>query len=355
MSTLEIFLKLLRIALWQTPEKLPEKMSEHMTLNVMRGAEEQAITGLVLGTLLQQPVAIPEKQHMQCLVLLTKLKQTNEDLNEGVRLLTELFDEKNIDYVIVKGQAVGAYYPTPEMRVGGDIDYYCDEQNLPMAQKTVRETWGVDDSQCIANHHVQYEYKGLIYEGHFSLTSFFCKKNNRYWQQLVDHDEGCIVVIGGREVKTLSPTIHTVLVFVHLFGHILQQGIGLRQFCDLAVLLHYCHEDIDYERLREILQRLGMERPYRAIGSILIDFIGMPKEDLGYEPIDKDRKYVERLKDIVLSRGNMGHVNLRYPNVGWKHSLELATIKIIHFFKLAPLAPAYSIRWMWYELIKKFI
>lgn len=59
-------------------------------------------------------------------------------------------------------------------------------------------------------------------------------------------------------------------------------GVGLRQFCDMAVMLHYAKGDIDMCALRADLQTLGMEKAWRACGSILVDYLALPEEELGY-------------------------------------------------------------------------
>jgi hypothetical protein len=157
------------------------------------------------------------------------------------------------------------------------------------------------------------------------------------------------------EVRALSPTLHTLFIFIHLYSHLIGVGVGFRQFCDLAVMLHACREEIDHDRLRGMLRTLGMERAFRAVGCILTESLGMPAEDLGYALSDKDRRYAQRLFAIVRYRGNMGHYNKRYGFSGWRHSIEAAGIKISHFMKLWPLAPAYSCRWIAFELTKKIL
>lgn len=361
MTTIELFLKLVRNALWRTEEELPDELSANMAANILRGGREQGLAGLVFDALSRNKVRVPEEQYLEMMVLLMKVKQSNEEANEGLRRLKELFDERHINYVVVKGQAVGAYYPTPALRLSGDIDYYCDAKNFTKAQEAVREAWGIEADANGSLCHIHYDYKDVVYEGHFALTQFYSKKMDRYWQQWVDGDINAddndtphyYVNVDGMEVPTLSPTMHTLFVFVHLYSHLKGLGVGLRQFCDLAVMLHACRKEIDHVRLHDMLKTLGMERAFRAVGCILTDCLGMPEQDLGCDLTDKDRRYARCLLDIVKYRGNMGHYNKMSGSSGWKHNIESAAIKVSHFMKLWPLAPAYSCRWIAYELTKK--
>lgn len=358
MTTIELFLKILRNALWQTDEELPEEISANMAANVIRGGREQGVVALVIDALVRNNIKIPEEQLLEYRVLLMMVKRNNAKTNEGLRRLKKLFDERGIDYVVVKGQAVGAYYPTPTLRQAGDIDYYCDTRNFPKAQEAIREAWGIEAETNGSLCHIHYEYQDVTYEGHFALTRFYSKKVNRYWQQLVDEDVKVNVNVNVNDneklhVRTLSPTMHVLYVFIHLYSHLLGLGIGFRQFCDLAVLLHACHQEIDHNRMHEILRTLDMERAFRAVGCILTDSLGMPAQDLGYQLTEKDRRYANRIFNIVRYRGNMGHYNKKNGFSGWRHNIESTGIKLSHFFKLWPLAPAYSCRWITYELTKK--
>lgn len=360
MTTIELFLKILRNALWQTDEELPEEISANMAANVIRGGREQGVIALVIDALVRNNIKIPEEQLLEYRVLLMMVKRNNAKTNEGLRRLKKLFDERGIDYVVVKGQAVGAYYPTPTLRQAGDIDYYCDAKNFPKAQEAIREAWGIEAETNGSLCHIHYEYQDVTYEGHFALTRFYSKKVNRYWQQLVDEDVKVNVNVNDNvndneklHVRTLSPTMHVLYVFIHLYSHLLGLGIGFRQFCDLAVILHACRQEIDHHRMHEILRTLGMEQAFRAVGCILTDSLGMPAQDLGYQLTEKDRRYANRIFNIVRYRGNMGHYNKKNGFSGWRHNIESTGIKLSHFFKLWPLAPAYSCRWIAYELTKK--
>lgn len=48
--------------------------------------------------------------------MLMKVKQSNEKMNEGLRRLKELFVGPGVDFMVVKGQFVGTYYPKPMLR-----------------------------------------------------------------------------------------------------------------------------------------------------------------------------------------------------------------------------------------------
>ena len=70
MTTLELFLKLVRNALWLSEEELPEELSANMAANILRGAKEQGLLGVVIDALIRNKVKMPEEQHLEAMVLI---------------------------------------------------------------------------------------------------------------------------------------------------------------------------------------------------------------------------------------------------------------------------------------------
>lgn len=344
---------LLREALWRSVEPIPPDLSSVETECLFTLAEQQAVSGLVIDAIIRHDVKIPQQWVFEAVGILEQIKQQSKAINEGAVQLNKLMSENGISYVIVKGQVVASKYPDPLLRQSGDIDYYCDSKYFPVSQEAIKKHWGIEPERKESDLHVHFDYQDVTYEGHFLLTSLYSKKRHRYWQQLLDNDGGDTVSIDGHDIKTLSATTHTLYVFIHLYSHLLALGVGLRQFCDLAVLLYYCKEQIDMDALRRHLCELGLERAYKACGCILVDQLGLSQENLGYTLSDLDRKYGEKILAVVMYRGNMGHYNKRGGFSGWKHKVEALGIKVSHFMKFMPLAPEYSRGWLWHEIVRQ--
>jgi hypothetical protein len=351
----KLFFAFLRNALWGTDERLPTALSERQARSLLRAAERQAVYGLLAQALLQNDIRLPQPLLFEVVGLCSKIEQGNRMVNRGVRLLAELFRQQGVDYVIVKGQPVAACYANPLLRQSGDVDYYCDAANFEKSQQAVFRAWGIRAEAGGSDHHVHYDFQGVVFEGHFALAIFFSQRAQVRWQHVLDADKGMLVMIDGIAVKTLSPTLHVFYVFMHLYGHLLGLGIGLRQFCDMAVMLRLCRDKIDMLQLQGHLRMFGMERAYRACGSILADCLGLSVHDLGCEPTDTDRRYGAKILDVVFCRGNMGHYNKRAGFRGWRHNLEATAIKLSHFIKFFPLAPGYSCHWLWHEFARQSI
>lgn len=355
MIFMKIFLALLRNALWNSEEKFPQELSEKDAKMLFSLASQQTVSGLILDSLIRNNVKIPQHRVFEAIGLVEQIKHNSKRINNGVLQLHQLMMGSNSHYVIVKGQAVATYYPDALLRQSGDVDYYCDAINFPKSEKAVKDIWGIVLDSHDSDYHIHFDYHGVIYEGHFALLKLYNIKKERYWQQLLEDDKGAIVSIDGIEINTLSPTMHILYVFLHLYSHLVKLGVGLRQFCDMAVLLHYAKDQIDQQHLQVFLKALGMEKAYRACGSILVDYLGLSENDLGFQLNDSDRRFGRKVLDVVLYRGNMGHYNRYSGFSGWKHKIEASIIKMSHFVKFVPLTPDYSCRWMIHVLKKSVL
>lgn len=351
----EAFFTLLQAGLWSESDK---RVSFDEPVNweeVYRLASEQSVVGLVLAGIdcLPSNQRPPKIMLLQWIGEVQIMEQQSVQINNGLKRLVNLFDEHRVEYVVVKGQTVAAHYPQPLHRQSGDIDYYCNSENFPKSQEVIKHKWGITPEVGTSEHHVGFDYMDVSYEGHFALILLYGRKRESYWEMILDEDSGNIVDIEGVKVKTLSPTLHILYVFIHLYSHLLGLGVGLRQFCDLAVMLHYCRDNVDLPLLMKHLHALGMEKAFYACGTILVDYLGLPQEELGYEPTSKDRKYATRILRVVFYRGNMGHYNKKNGFSGWKHYVESTAIKVSHFVKFMPLTPGYSCGWLTHELDRK--
>lgn len=348
-----LFFGLLREALWHSSEENFEELSAGEARVILRVSEEQAVFALMMDVFMRKNVRLSKKRLYKCFGMLDQIQLSNRQQNDTLKAFDALMQASGVDYRVVKGMTVAAHYPDPALRQSGDIDFYCDSTNFPKALAALSEKWGVEIGPTGSDHHVSFEHNEVMLEGHFALVSFYTKRKNEAWEKLLRQDKKTYVAVAGTEIPTLSPTLHTLYVFLHLYHHLLELGIGLRQFCDWAVMLHDCKENIDQEQLRQHLGMLGMLKAYRACGSILTEYLGLPEEELGCRISSSDKWYGRMILDVVLYRGNMGHYNKLSGFSGWRHNIEATGIKVVHFLKFMPLAPSYSFRWLGHELWRK--
>ena len=338
----ELF-RFLRAALWDTP--IETNADASLLAEVLKEAEKQTVAPLVFKAMEQAKCQLPRQVVLRQMTLRQQTILQNRKINLKLGALAELMQQSQTDYVVVKGQVMATCYPHPELRQSGDIDFYCDEANYSQAEEALSKAWGID-FKGETEYHEGFEHEGISLEMHHTLAHFYNKRKDANWKQLLKDTPAAQVTIGNQPVNTLNPTLHSLYVWIHLYHHLLELGVGLRQFCDWTMILHHCKDEIDHEALKKHLQVLGLEKAYRASGSVLVNYLGLPADEFTYPLTAKDNRYAPKILDVVFYRGNMGKYNKRNGFQGWKHQIESFGIKSAHFLKFYPLAPRYMRDWM---------
>lgn len=329
---------ILRSALWGGSPC--EKLSAEEFKRVMILAEQQTVTGLVFDALKNIPV--DEDADVEILTssaITEQIMRTNTVLNKELVRFTAICKENNISYIVVKGQVVGSLYPNPLLRVSGDIDFLVNDDYAESRVK-IENAFGVLLPRIMLEKQVPFNINGVKYELHTSLRTWLLKKHQRCWDKLVKEEwqTAYYVEIGNQRMRTLSPTTNVAYIFVHLFFHFIREGISLRQFCDWAMTLHNYHDVIDSDKLKQILKELAMYKPFRTFGAILIDELGLPKEEFPFVVSEKERKWKNKILSDVFTGGNFGKLNHKARST-WRFKSETMKVAVRNSCRYGKLSP----------------
>lgn len=269
-----------------------------------------------------------------------KIVRNNFKVDNAVSNLSSFLNQYDIDFFIFKGQTVARYYPFPESRTSGDVDFYVFRKDWENAVKILSKQTKIIDNYSF--RHIDFEISGIPFEMHYHITLFASKDKQQYWDDLIDSYFGEILdhtVIDNTLIPTLPATINAIYLFIHLYHHFLKEGIALRQFIDWMMLFEAKHNEIVVKELTAKLERLGLKRAFCSFGTILIDLLGM---DAKYFPLQipkSDKKYEKAILDVVLKYGNFGKYGRLSQQNGIVHSLETGVRTFCHsirFFWLSP-------------------
>ncbi len=324
---------LLRQALWGTPfegEITPKEAGELIAL-----AEKQAISGIIIDALIKKNVRMEQMALFEAIGYLEQIKQENQRKNREVAKFARLMDDTGTEYVVVKGQTIAVHYPEPLVRMSGDIDFLIHDYQ--QTTNVLKEHWGIDLPHQMVEKEISFTHGDILYELHTYLIDFGSNKHKRYWERALAESKTATIEIGGEEVKVLEPTLYAVYIFMHLFYHFIKEGIGLRHLCDLAVMMHHYAEEIDKERLTEVLQNLGLLKTFLAFGTLLEDNLGM--KDFPLPLSRKDRKLQGRIMNDIMHSGNFGRGKRNVQEVGLRYKFETMLFVLsncMRYFSLAP-------------------
>ena len=123
--------------------------------------------------------------------------------------------DNGIGFFVFKGQTVASYYPTPEMRTSGDVDFYVFKKDWVRAKSLLEKDVKMTDDH--SGQHWEFTKDGIPFEMHYHTAVFASGSRQRYWDELIDSyfdDVLDHVEIDGVGVPTLPPTLNAIYLFV---------------------------------------------------------------------------------------------------------------------------------------------
>lgn len=323
---------------------------------IMRLAEEQTVSALVFDGLTQLPKnCLPEIEIlMRWIGITANIEQANRCLNNGIVDVLNNYNSAGLFPILLKGQGIAQYYPNPFHRNAGDIDLYfpygIDEPNK------LASAWDGVTFHEATSHHVAFNWNNLVIENHRTFFSFYNSFNQKHWEevkQLVPIDNDEYLQIDNHSIPIPSPQMNALYIFLHLWHHCQQKGVGIRHVCDWLCLWKACEKKIDKQLFLRTVDMLPIKRPMTAIAWIGENYLGF---DSGVIPLETNTKQARKdgellLKDI-LRMGNFGRSTDMMKGFRRGHHLNNLRAYILAFkrqmglFRLCPSEIiAYPVKW----------
>lgn len=351
------FFALLRAGLFGTPVDASLFEGEVDWKQIMQLAEEQTVVALVFdGIGLLPKTCVPEKSVLfRWLGKTAYIEKANRSLNEGIVEVARRYNAAGLQPVLLKGQGIGQYYRNPLHRNPGDIDLYFPEGID--APNRLAATWqGVAFHEATA-HHVAFSWKDFVVENHLSYFNFYCPSNQKHWEEvkrLVPLTVGESLQIGDCSIPVPSPQMNALYIFLHLWHHCQQKGIGIRHVCDWICLWNACGHKIDKALFAKTVDMLPIRRPMTAIAWIGENYLGLEKGVIPLNTATKQaRKDGEFLLRDILRMGNFGRATDMMKGFKRGHHLNNLRTYMLAFRRqmtLLWLCPseivAYPIKWV---------
>ena len=161
--------------------------------------------------------------------------------------------------------------------------------------------------------HTISDVSGIPVEVHFHPSFFNRPKYNKRLLHFFSDINACTErkVVDGTDIPAMRMEVDVVYQMSHIYRHMIDEGIGLRQVVDYFFLLKSFKERNEgvqaWEDVREmttqVIGNLGMKRFSQALMYVLQEVLGMSQEYLLCEPSVSDGKFL--MGEIMMS-GNFG-------------------------------------------------
>ena len=334
---------LLKAELWQQSLPPGARLDRGFYRKLMDMAQKQTVDGLLGASLMNQNVRLDKYDLAETMMRTGRIGEKNSLMNKELAELCDLLTRHHIKFFVVKGQTIAAQYPHPENRVSGDIDFYCYPDDFDRCKAIIQDNWqvSIDMDEEEDEQHMHFDHNNVTYEMHFCLMKFSSRRNQSRVDEMIAQATLEHIDIEGVSVPVLPRSLNILYTFLHLYHHLIELGVGLRQFCDVAILLHHAaHDEECKDLLRRQLRKLGFTKAFAAIQAVLFDKLGLSQEAMVL-PLSKCAwKYEKRILNIVFKRGNFGKYGRQTAvRSGWKYNLEAFSLKTNHYLSMFPLSP----------------
>ncbi len=279
-----------------------------------RMAMEQTVGILVTEAALSLPEdLLPPKEWIRNAYSINERnRRTHKLLDWSVAEVVSKLKAEGIETVLLKGQAYARAYPSPSLRQCGDIDIYVGNENYYSAYKVVNGLgWDDEEKFMPEAKHYGCNLNGVRIELHRIAGILPTQKANRKFQEWSQQQlflKNSIIEIGGEKISIPSPIFTVIFVFMHMYLHFLNGGIGLRQICDWTMLLHAHHKEIDTEELEKLLKDFRLLRGWKLFSPIAVNYVGLSEEEC---PLYSNNypKQSFKILSFILKEGNFGRAS----------------------------------------------
>lgn len=221
--------------------------------------------------------------------------------DENMKSLIHSMNACGIDHLIFKGYIVKNYYPIPELRTFGDIDFlirYEDRQKsdeMMMQQGFERKTdWEPVFSYRRANEY--YEIHTDVMEVDVSDKADY----KDYFKHVWEHAH-----LTDGHTYELSPEFHFLYLLTHIAKHISGLGAGIRMYMDIAVFIQHFGNKLDWKYIQAELKKLAFSDFANMVLTVVNVYFGV---DVPITLNGIDEQVLEDFMEFTMSGGTFGFV-----------------------------------------------
>ena len=237
----KIFFDFLRFCIGSAKE-IPSSLKKADWKELYAIAKKQCLVGVLFDGIKKLPaehVGMKKELLLQWMAESQMLEKANVRQNDAAIQVSEWFRKKGFRTCILKGQGNALMYPNPYSRTPGDIDIWVEGGD----KRVISFVRSISPHEKACYHHIEFpSYKGVEVEVHYRPSFLLCFWHNRKLQkyyEMVKEEQFSHRVMLGEQGEVAIPTVEFNLIFqlTHIFSHLMNEGIGLRQLVDYYYVL----------------------------------------------------------------------------------------------------------------------
>lgn len=244
----------------------------------------------------------------------------NSRVEENHAWISNQLKTNNIDGVVFKGCVSAKYYPNPNMRVLGDVDFWIKDRDINKVKTLFDSTFKLKNEH--GNNHIAFvketQANKEVYELHTIIKGI---PNNNIGDLIASYfddilDRRMQLAINNDIVYVPSDFHHGLILLIHMVQHMTYEGIGLRHLCDWAVFVNSFSNDGFVELFKDKLVEVGLWKYAQIITLVCINYLGMPMKEWAVLSEDNIDDILSEVIYDIFESGNFAQNDLdRYRQI----------------------------------------
>lgn len=226
---------------------------------VAREASHQAVSLLAFDAASKANLLTPELAD-KWFRLAGTVMASNLRVSTAQNDLVTLLASKGYETVILKGASAAEYYLASDLRTLGDIDFFIDVNHQHEYEEILESAAFIREK---GEHfcHINYHKDGVSFEMHLDFPGVPAGEKGTLVRSFLSDifEKAHRASLDGCTYFAPSKTHHGLILLLHMQGHMLGEGLGLRHLCDWACFLNATHKEAFWEEeLLPFLKDIGL-------------------------------------------------------------------------------------------------
>ncbi len=283
----------------------PEPVEEEQWAPLMELAHINNTKGILCHVYMNHPALIPDRirptLRRQCLQEVALYAARG---NQMLRL-AEAFDRAGIDHLLFKGFVLRNYYPVPELRTYGDVDFVIRREDRTRSNELMKglgyepkDTW--EPAYSYRKGAEYYEVHTDVMEVDVSDKADYTAYFSRIWEHTRPSE-----TVQLPHALEFTPEFHLLYLLTHIAKHISVSGAGIRMYLDIAFFLRHFDGALDWALVAGELEKLAFSDFANMVFSAVEHWFGV-ESPLPLRPVPE--QVMADFLEFTLSGGVYGYV-----------------------------------------------
>lgn len=240
--------------------------------------------------------------------------------------ILSILNDKNIPVIVLKGLVIRDLYPKSELRTMGDADVLVNEKDIETVIN-ILNSLGYEEKGRNA-FHIEFEKGNSHIEVHWTLANEnmfdgIVEFNNEIWSNAVE------VKVGDSKAFSMCDEDLLLYLCIHMAKHFINGGFGIRQVCDVFLLVEQRNKFIDWNIFMIKAKRSGIDKFTMSIFAICNKLFGMSIPDELEKYKIREEKNINLVIDAIFANGVHGHsdkIAIRAKQLAYENNNNKASI-----------------------------